>query len=210
MRKLTILSAIAALGVAANAAILIDQSPTTGDNAWGAIDYFPFYDDFTVTGPGWVVDKIITHEYYGDAPAFGDVYTVEIFTAPLGLGGASTGLMAKSTNVTVGPVGPYGFNTAQVNFDIGTDSSGWFLAPGTYWISFSTGVKNGPGYFWYNSNVNAPNGSNAYVDGFGYSNQWAGQNFDMSFTMEGKVIPEPATLLAVGAGLAALAARRRK
>ncbi len=209
MRKLTILSAIAALGVAANAAILIDQSPTTGDNAWGAIDYFAFYDDFTVGSPGWVVDKIITHEYYGDAPAFGDVYTVEIWSAPKDFGGSLLN-SATSTNVTTGPVGPYGVNTAQVNFDIGKDSSGWFLAPGTYWISFSTGVKNGPGYYWYNSNVNAPNGSNAYVDGFGYTDQWAGQNFDMAFTMEGKVVPEPATLLAIGAGLAALAARRRK
>lgn len=209
MRKLTILSAIAALGVAANAAILIDQSPTTGDNAWGAIDYYPFYDDFTVSSPGWVVDNIITHEYYGDAPAFGDVYVVEILDAPRDLGGVVL-MSATSTNVTVGPIGPYGFNTAQVNFSIGEDSSGWFLAPGTYWLSFTTGVKNGPGYFWYNSNVGAPNGSTTYVDGFGYSESWAGQKFDMSFTMEGKVVPEPATLLAIGAGLAALAARRRK
>ncbi|HWP31440.1 MAG TPA: PEP-CTERM sorting domain-containing protein [Fimbriimonadales bacterium] len=212
MRKLTLLCALATLGVAANAQ-LIYQDPGTGDNAWGVIDAFSFYDDFTVGSPGWEIDRIETYEYYGDADSFGDTYRVDIWTAPSDLGGSIVAGTYTHTDVSVGPIGGYGFETFAVGFQLdatpGCDGQGLVLKPGTYWLRFWAG-DSGVGYFWYNANVGAPNGSSAYVDGFGYSESWAGQSFDMSFKMEGCVVPEPATLLAMGAGLAALAARLRR
>ncbi|HWP31441.1 MAG TPA: PEP-CTERM sorting domain-containing protein [Fimbriimonadales bacterium] len=204
MRKLILLCAIATLSAAANAQ-LIYQDPGTGDNAWGVIDAFSFYDDFN-TGPGWIITRIEAYEYYGDAESFGDTYRADIWTAPSDLGGVMVGGTYTHTDVSVGPIGGYGFETFAVGFDLPVPLE---LGPGTYWLRFWAG-DSGVGYFWYNANVGDPNGSSAYVDGFGYSESWAGQSFDMSFKMEGSVVPEPATLLAMGAGLAALAARLRR
>jgi len=208
MKKLILLCAIATLGATANSAILLYQDPGTGNNAWGVIDFFNFYDDFTVPSPGWKIDKIETYEYYGDAASFGDKYRVDIWTKPSDQGGTMLTTTFQSTDVTTGPIGGYGFPTAQINFD--NELGGpIILGPGTYWLRFWAG-DSGVGYFWYNANVGAPNGATAYVDGFGGSESWAGEKFDMSMKLIGEVVPEPATLLALGAGLAALAARMRR
>ncbi len=167
--------------------IPVYQDPVTGHGAWGAIDYFRFYDDFKVNDTlGQEIDYIETYEYYGYAPDFGDVYTIDVWNKPLDFGGEIVAGTFTHELISEGHNGPYGFPVKVIGFYLGDPDipgDGLLLAPGKYWLSFSTGIKNGPGYYWYISNAGKPNGSNVYVDGFGYSDQWAGQNFDLSMNV---------------------------
>ncbi|HWP31443.1 MAG TPA: PEP-CTERM sorting domain-containing protein [Fimbriimonadales bacterium] len=212
MRKPILLFAIAALGTVANAQ-LVYQDPGTGNSAWGWIDLLSFYDDFTIPDPYWEIDRIETYERFGDAKQWEDEYYVDIWTAPEDLGGSRI-ITFKYTDISEGPMGPYGINTWAVGFQFdpspGCDGVGLKLPQGTYWLLFRATDYSEHNYAWYNANFRNPNGSEAYVDGFGYSSQWAGDAFDMSFKIEGCAVPEPATLFAMGAGLAALAASLRR
>lgn len=213
MKTLILLCALATLGVAANAQ-LVYQDPGTGNSAWGYIDLLSFYDDFTITDPYWEIDRIETYERFGDAKEWGDEYYVDIWTAPKDFGGSRI-ITFKYTDISVGPIGPYGNNTWAIGFQFdpvpGCDGEGLKLPQGTYWLLFrATDYSSEHHYAWYNANFRNPNGSEAYVDGFGYSNQWAGDSFDMSFKIEGCAVPEPTTPLAMGVGLATFVDRLRR
>lgn len=84
------------------------------------------------------------------------------------------------------------------NFDLG---------PGNFWLHIgSVNVDpNGDGWAWALGNADGIKSSNVF-DGQG----WFQSDDDLAFVIEGEVVPEPATMLALGAGLAALAARRRR
>ncbi|HWP30742.1 MAG TPA: hypothetical protein VNK96_03310 [Fimbriimonadales bacterium] len=208
--KIFILICTLLTGASARAWILLHQDPGFGDSAWGSVSSLNIYDDFVVGGPGWEIDRIDVYELYGNADVYGDTYYVEIWNAPQDFGGAIVTGPYSHTDVGIGPIGGYGYASYSVGFQIDdtleggyegcNDGEGIMLGPGVYWLRFWASSSSPSGYFWYNSNVGNPNTSSAYIDGLGYSEEWAGESFDMSLKISCG-IPEFSTLIYFTGGL---------
>lgn len=117
----------------------------------------------------------------------------------------STGTVLDSTVVSVLPT--------PTEVLIGTDVN-WTLAAGQ---SYHIGAisESGPAEYAYQfPGFNLQNGlqssANANYVGFTTPTFDYVASADMAWKLEGSVVPEPGTLLAIGAGIAGIAARRRR
>lgn len=254
MKKLATLAVAACLAGSSMAAILWDNGPMVthpGQGAAGADvsmadpiyniagnnmrffgpdpNLFTIADNFTVGGPGWIVNTFRAFGYETNAVTPGWTgATLNILNGMPGVG-SSVGTFSSFTlaysNINRVFNGAGNLTNTQrrihsLTFNLGSLN----LSPGTYWFTLQvTGGASG----WY-PHVMAPDpsgGTNTTtVNGdamiFGTNNVWqpivltaTGQpdkTPDLPFIVEGTVVPEPGTIAVIGLGLAALAARRRR
>lgn len=236
MKKLAILGMLVAAG-AAQADVLFDNGPVVGpylrsvvsqpDTTYGfgaqSTAGNAVADNFTVTGNGWTVSDIDFYAYQTGAGAFS--FTDVTWSIVSGDINAGTVLASGTTAVTNGGLVGYRvqggsllnlLNKDRAIFDVKADIADVALGAGTYWLTWSlTGSDafSGP---WVppTQDFRAGDAQQAIAGGSfaGLVDDGSGDTVDLPFVLNGTVtaVPEPATVLSLAAGLALLAARRRR
>ncbi|MBS1724880.1 MAG: PEP-CTERM sorting domain-containing protein [Armatimonadetes bacterium] len=229
MKMRTLLSlSVVALGVAANAQVL-DQ--ITGQQSSGngiASQNFGDFPTFSCSSVdnysgGGAIGQIEARMILFNSPfatfdawsAGGRTYTISTYSS---LANATAGVAAASTTMQatswITNEGGYGAGTALVKFsglNLTAPSGGWVGVQGNgdFGTSGQIGVMDSTG--------GTPGDGNAYLvnpgGGFGLPGNQSlftdlGALGNASYRIQ--AVPEPASMIALGAGLAALAARRRR
>jgi hypothetical protein len=123
-------------------------------------------------------------------------------------GAVSDAGSATPTGVATGNTA-FGFNEFRYEFAIPS-----ILAAGTYWLVLHNGPSSsqlGTDFYWEWSNGDAGN-SQSFDLPTNPPQGWTGNFAELAFQLEGpggQRVPEPATIILVGAGLAAMMMRRR-
>lgn len=183
-------------------------------------------DDFLVDGPGWIIDSVSAHYVKFDPADVNPLTGMNVsFWEKTAAGGVGS-LVATAMNVVASTAAGPGTYFARPEL-IGTaDFDPITLMPGEYFVKIQPVVDHN--FFWLTSTPDNQWGSFAHFrrgpdTSAGIDETWpsewtatgtAGSAFanahDVAFSIDGEPVPEPATMLALGAGLAALAARRRR
>jgi hypothetical protein len=189
------------------AQIFTDTSPNY--SSWNT----QAFDDFTVTGGGWLVTGATFYGQEQGDPSQNVSVNMAFLTTP----GFTNNGITGGTEDTSG----------NLNFT----GLGIFLAPGTYWIDgwVNRPELTGGQWFWSMTDAGSPNGSEFYIQNPGgallmdangnplAANPTPGSQVfgtlpsDLAFTIFGVAVPEPSSvvLLALGAlGLAVISSRR--
>lgn len=234
MKKLAILSLVAVAGI--SSAAIYDNGPfitnPTGGAGGAAISELiapqstygigvqqtagnSGADDFTVTGAGWKVSKIRLYSYQTNATAYtitsadwsvtgSNVNGSALFS---GTGGTNGGFQAYRV-LSTAPT-----NTARPIYAVDINVN-FVLNPGQHWLRFTLqgSLASGPWYPLVTPRPGTANGQQAVNNGAfaPYIEAGSGESQDFPFQLTYEVVPEPATMIALGAGIAAVAARRRR
>ncbi len=180
------------------------------------------YDDFNVGGPGWAVSGVFFNVLNAGGGDFNGM-NWEIRSG-VSTGNGGTVVASGSAVPTVTLTGGSGFGFTEYKVHVGGLSVN--LAPGTYWLGGGVTTVSGSNaqYMSTTSGTNAigtPPGNNG--NSFWNSTTF-GANFlptsdaglfgagtwDIGMGVEASPVPEPASMIALGTGIAALVARRRR
>jgi hypothetical protein len=203
----------------ASAAVLIDQSPFDdfgfySDGVAGQFYDQRMADDFTL-GIGAEVTKIVwwgsSENFFGPVGLdnFSD-WVIRIYEDNSGNVGSEV-FGATFSKASTNPVFTGSLSSAQAEIYRQEASLSLNLDAGTYWVSIGTinVVAEDDAWAWHAS-ANVFNDQLAAELGFGSGYTTFGEFGDLAFQIEGNPVPEPATLIALGIGAAAFAARRRR
>jgi hypothetical protein len=159
------------------------------------------FDDFTVTGSGWLVTGTTFYGQEQGDPSQNVSVNMAFLTAPgFTTSGISGGTEDSSGNLSFTGLGIY-------------------LAPGTYWIDgwVDRPELTGGQWFWSMTDYGNPIGSEFYIQDPGgnlipgATSPVAGSSVlgtlpaDLAFTIYGQVVPEPSSMVLFGIGALGLA-----
>ena len=172
------------------------------------------FDDFTVTGSGWLVQGATIYGQEQGDPSQNVAISLQFQSTALPDFNNTAGIITGGTEDTSGNLNFTGLSV--------------FLAPGTYWITGWVDrpeLPTGGQWFWYTTDAGSPIGSEFYIQNPGGSlipgatSAVPGSTVlgilpsDLAFTLFGEVVPEPSSLvlLAIGGlGLAIFAGEPRQ
>ncbi|MFY9233120.1 MAG: PEP-CTERM sorting domain-containing protein [Fimbriimonadaceae bacterium] len=211
MKKLLITSmALAAFSAVTNAVVLWDQS-TGADGGTIVSQEFSDFPDFST----WTTDDVRVNDLGWD------ITRVVFF-------GTETGLSSANTSVNLyGGSAPNSLSLLGTGTQVGNDLVFTFapgsviVGPGGMWMGATVSRSFGAGGQWFANTRQPVTGSEAMVwnpgGGFGLGTDpvpisaLTGVPADLQFIVEGeKIVPEPASIIALAAGGLALLRRRAK
>lgn len=213
MNRLAATLALASTGTAALPVILWDNNVIpNGVNGRGvsppAFPSVRIVDDIVVRAPGWRVDTIRAFLIEDIGWQDGGSIDVYVYNDDGGSPGPIFGYWAGLT-FTKSP-GPSYFGRPGYTYSINLFRMD--LEPGRYWLGMRNSLGSGSGTNSWLFSDGGPDGgdsSTGYASGDG-GHTWrrAGSDSHFAFMIEG--VPEPTTLIGLGAAVAAVAARRRR
>lgn len=230
MSRCLLFTSLLLVCLTAPAAILTDQAPGTSTTAFSNQEFEPVnsaYDsyqvaDITVGAPGWTINSISIYLLGFNSSPWPTTFNSRLnyfsrsAALPLALEDPTTGAVF-STTLTPDVGGLYKATISGLSLS---------LAPGDYWIGF-TPIVGFDSYGQAYTALAAVDTGAAFTawrnpgGGFGVTTSWsdltvpgAAQPGDIAILIEGELngpaIPEPSTVLLLGAGLAALALLKRR
>lgn len=214
MKRICAALALACAGISVQARVLWDNNLMTNGINGRAVSppAFPnirVVDDIRVGDPGWRVEIVRT--YVLEDFAWQPGPTVDIYVYNDRDGAPST-LHALWPGLSFIRTDRGGYQRRLYTYDISV--GGMNLVPGNYWIGFRNPYGSGSGTNYWTTSDGGPDGGGSNTGYFSLNGgtTWMPEGFGWqhAFRIEGEFVPEPSTILAVGAGLAALAARRRR
>ena len=169
-------------------------------------------DDFSVTGAGWNVESLT---FYGYQSFAGSAFTFTGATWSVISGDVNTGTVVASGTASVTNGGLVGYrvssttltNTDRAIFAVQADVADFTLAPGNYWLRWGlTGsLASGP---WQPPTADGAVGNAAQsLANAAFAtlvDAGDGLGVELPFTIQGSVVPEPATYAMLLAGAAAV------
>jgi len=175
-------------------------------------------DDFSVTGPGWNVESLT---FYGYQSFAGSAFTFTGATWSIVSGDVTTGTVVASGTASVTNGGLVGYrvspttltNTDRAIFAVQADVADFTLAPGNYWLRWGlTGsLASGP---WQPPTADGAVGNAAQsLANAAFAtlvDAGDGLGVELPFTIQGSVVPEPATYAMLLAGAAAVLTLTRR
>ena len=239
MNRTTLIVALLAVGGPASAQVLYSQAPHTpgtgdgfpafqGTLAGPDVYDREFADDFTVPAVGWNVTSVSSSWIKLD-PADTNAVTgmnIEFWTKSGGTVGSLYATAASTGTGTVISTGP-GTYIGRPELIIQTEIVSLNLVGGDYYVHIQPIVDHT--WFWLSSSPTTPiAGTSAHFrrgsaatggTDPGWPTTWTptgpGNDIflvahDVNFTLSGQPVPEPASMIALGIGAAALIARRRR
>jgi hypothetical protein len=176
-------------------------------------------DDFTL-GTAATVTSIRMFAFQNWSTPGQNSFNFSNVTLELATGGAN-GTVVQSTTQAAVNGGFVGYRTlvdleerTRPIYAVDITGLNWNLGAGTYWVRFSTGIGTANSDFPYATLIaDTPTNGNGM---FRLNNgQFGPDNFvttqpEFAFQVNGNAVPEPGTMIALGAGIAAIAARRRR
>ncbi len=169
------------------------------------------FDDFTVTGGGWLIQAATFYGQEQGDPTQNVSINLQFQSTPLP--------EFSNTNLTITG------GTEAANGNLSFNGLSFYLAPGTYWITSWVDrpeLPTGGQWFWDTTNPGNPIGSEFYIQNPGGalipgatsavpgSSVLGIPSSDLAFSLYGVAVPEPSSvlLLAVGGAGALVLARR--
>jgi hypothetical protein len=216
--------ALTAVAVPASAVTLWEQAVNTAGAGYVNQEFsdFPTFSTYSVvdvnTGPGWIINSISIYVSLTDPAG----WLQNVTQANLSIFDKVGALPTSGNNPPTGPLVNITTSLFQGTTYIVT-ASGLNLAvgPGDKWIGLTPVAPFGTSgqAFWTEALTVVGNG-NAFRNpggGFNFGTDWVNSTAfgataptDGAITITGEVVPEPATMLALGLGAAAMIRRRRR